>query len=136
MIGTTKSSVYQAAEKTILDVSKFAFIRASSSIAASTVQTTRSALDGSSSSCSPNVLVFFLKILHRHSTDSTKSKLSLNAANATQVKRQPSSSGGLSSLSDSNMTPSLLELQFALKAINYALLGEGDLDRTRHLITW
>ena len=125
-IGSTKSSVYQAAEKTLLDASRFVFTCA----AAQSSCPKTSLGHGPGAVCAVEVMSFFLSILQKHSIDAGKGK----GATTSSLKRHQVSSVALSALNDAGLSPEMQELLLALKAISVAFLGDGDFDACRKLI--
>jgi hypothetical protein len=149
-----RSIVYQAAEKTIIDASRFIFNSASKRIAYETDPTLSNGgkeirILGPSSICAVKVLNFFIEILQR-CCDEGKSV----ASGSTSSKRNSSSpaastnGNGNGAVNGTNGTrhsingfggetvnPETRELLFAIKAINAIFLAEGDLDSSRALIS-
>ena len=120
IVGSVRSIVYQAAEKTIIDASCFVFANAGRLVALEksspggldytevnrdcfsdtvVVNHRGRGLGGPSSSCAVKVLKFFIDILQR-SCDEGKS----SATGSTTVKRSPSSSTGVGGANGNGMT--------------------------------
>ena len=126
-LGSTKSSIYQAAEKTMLDASRFVFTFAALRLGEHRVPAAAVRNTGPGASCAVDVMSFFLGILQRHAVDAGKITTS-------SIKRHQASSGSLSALNDVSLGSDMQELLLALKAIGVAFLGDGDLDACRALI--
>ena len=122
-LGSTKSSVYQAAEKTMLDASRFVFTFAAYKLG----EQRQVPSTGPGVSCAVDVMSFFLGILQRHAIEAEKITMP-------SIKRHQASSGTLSALNDIGLGSDMQELLLALKAIGVAFLGDGDLDACRALI--
>eukprot|EP00596_Hydrurales_sp_CCMP1899_P004941 CAMPEP_0119047238 /NCGR_PEP_ID=MMETSP1177-20130426/51980_1 /TAXON_ID=2985 /ORGANISM="Ochromonas sp, Strain CCMP1899" /LENGTH=1905 /DNA_ID=CAMNT_0007021581 /DNA_START=110 /DNA_END=5824 /DNA_ORIENTATION=- len=151
--GSIKSIVYQAAEKIIIDASRFVFASAGKPIVWKSVEIDQGIGSESSPSgyitgpppscvCAVKVLGFFVGILQRHcaegkaagmatSSNGTKSPKSSNTQNSggTTIARHSMALG------DQAISPATRELLFTLKAINAIFLAEGDLDASRALIS-
>jgi hypothetical protein len=152
-IGSIKSIVYQAAEKTIIDASRFVFASAGKSIVCNTDridQVTDSEslpsryIPGPPPSCvcAVKVLGFFVGILQRHCAEGIVTGIATSANSGKSPKvSSTQTSGGTTiarhskALGDQAMSPETRELLFTLKAIKAIFLAEGDLDASRALIS-
>jgi hypothetical protein len=126
--------VYQAAEKTMLDASRFIFSFAvAQCVPANDTETcvnNRELLGkGPGLSCAVELMNFFIGILNKAVTEPGKGKHA-----TASTKRHHASSASLTTLSDASLAPEMQELLLALKGISVTLLGDGNLDACRALI--
>lgn len=152
-IGSIKSIVYQAAEKIIIDASRFVFASAGNPIV-SKIGGTDEVIESESSPskyftepppscvCAVKVLGFFVGILQRHCTEGKVTAIATSVNGTKSPKSSITQSGGVTTiarhsmaLGDQTMSPATRELLFTLKAINAIFLAEGDLDASRALIS-
>jgi hypothetical protein len=149
-LGSIKSVVYLAAEKTIKDASRFVFASAGAAItteldlnkpseAADFTHLARYS-SGPSPVCAVKVMEFFIGILHKHCVEGeTKTATGSNVGKRSASSTNLSGSGTIArhtmALGDQAISPSTKELLFALTAINAIFLAEGGLNASRALIS-
>jgi hypothetical protein len=152
-IGSIKSIVYQAAEKMIIDASRFVFASAGKPIIWKSVGIDQVIESESSPSryiagpppscvCAVKVLRFFVGILQKHCAEGKAAGMATSSNGAKSPKSSVTqNSGGTTiarhsmALGDQAISPATRELLFTLKTINAIFLAEGDLDASRALIS-
>lgn len=154
--GSVKSSVYQAAEKTIIEASRLVFASAGKWITLefernSSIDLTlseRQDLIGPSSACAVKVLKFFVGILQKFCTEGKGTTTGPAANKRSQTTSAQGANGSSSGMGNSAprlsislgfgtepLSPEIRELLFALKAVHAIFLAEGDLHSSRALIS-